>query len=134
MARGKGCINVTMFDGNSWNENHLVDILYVPKLKYNLFSVSGALDNGLKLQSTKDTCELMRNGRPVTRGIRQGKFFVMQRSSSMKNRREENIYIYKVRIKLLYFIIGQYLTNLYIDRSQIIFSTYYGKSSENPPV
>ncbi|KAL6421482.1 hypothetical protein ACFW04_014069 [Cataglyphis niger] len=39
-AYGKGCINVNMFNEESWNENHLVDVLYVPKLKYNLFSVA----------------------------------------------------------------------------------------------
>lgn len=47
-VNGKVSINITTFDGENWNENHFVDVLYVPKLKYNLFPVSAMLDKGLK--------------------------------------------------------------------------------------
>lgn len=43
-AIGKGDINVLAFDGHTWNEKHLSNVLYVPDLKYNLFSVGAALD------------------------------------------------------------------------------------------
>ena len=77
-ALGKGCINVDMFNRETWNENYLVDVLYVPKLKYNLFSAGATLDKGLKMQSTSTTCELSKNGRIIATGIRQGKLFAMQ--------------------------------------------------------
>lgn len=47
-----------MFDGEKWNEYHLVDILHVPRLKYNLFSVGAALDKDLEMKSIRNTCEL----------------------------------------------------------------------------
>lgn len=60
-----------MFDEENWNENHLVDVFYVPKLKYNLFSVSATLDKDLEMQSNI-TCELSANkdGRVVATGAR----------------------------------------------------------------
>lgn len=50
----------------------------VPKLNYNLFSVGIALDKGLEMQSTKTNCELIKDGRIVVMGVRQGKMYVMQ--------------------------------------------------------
>ena len=47
-AYGRGDINVHTFDGNSWNLNHLANVLFVPKLKYNLFSAGVVLDKGLE--------------------------------------------------------------------------------------
>ncbi|KMQ85187.1 retrovirus-related pol polyprotein from transposon tnt 1-94, partial [Lasius niger] len=77
-ACGKGSINVNMFDEKNWNENHLIDVLHVSKLKYNLFSVGAALDKGLEMQSTNITCELVKDGRIVAIGVRRGKMYVMQ--------------------------------------------------------
>lgn len=77
-ASGKGCINVEMFNGEVWNQNHLIDVLYVPRLKYNLFSTGAALDKGLEMQSTSETCKLIKKGRTIATGTRRGKFFVMQ--------------------------------------------------------
>jgi prepilin-type processing-associated H-X9-DG protein len=71
-AHGKGHINMLMFDGNRWNKNHLVDVLHVPKLNYNLFSVGAALGKGLKMQSTRTTCELTKNEKIVAVGVREG--------------------------------------------------------------
>lgn len=67
-----------MFDGGKWNENHLVDVLHVPRLKYNLFSVGAALDKGLEMKSTRTTCELSKDRRTVAVGVRQGKLYSMK--------------------------------------------------------
>ena len=67
-----------MFNGKTWNENHLVNVLYVPRLKYDLFSGGVAFDKGLEMQSTSSTCELMKKGHTIATGIRQGKLSVMQ--------------------------------------------------------
>jgi transposase InsO family protein len=67
-----------MFDGHRWNKNYLVDVLHVPKLKYNLFSVGAALDKGFKMQSTRTTCELTKNENTVAVGVRRGKLFSMK--------------------------------------------------------
>jgi hypothetical protein len=94
-AHGKGHINMLMFDGNRWNKNHLVDVLHVPKLNYNLFSVGAALGKGLKMQSTRTTCELTKNEKIVAVGVREGKLFSMKFKvifpGEMKSASEEDI-------------------------------------------
>jgi transposase InsO family protein len=77
-AQGQGHFNMLMFDGHRWNKNYLVDVLHVPKLKYNLFSVGTALDKGFKMQSTRTTCELTKNENTVAVGVRRGKLFSMK--------------------------------------------------------
>lgn len=93
-AYGKGCINVAMFNGKSWIENHLVDVLYVPKLNYNLFSVGIALDKGLEMQSTKTNCELIKDGRIVAMGVCQGKMYVMQFIEPKRSRSKQGLQAY----------------------------------------
>lgn len=76
-ATGKGDINVLAFDGRSWNEKNLSNVLFVPQLKYNLFSVGTALDKGLKLQSDDKKCELKKDGKTILTRKRYGKLFRM---------------------------------------------------------
>lgn len=38
-ALGRGDINILAYNGNQWMEKHLSQVLFVPKLRYNLFSV-----------------------------------------------------------------------------------------------
>ena len=42
LAQGFGEINILSFDGSQWERNHLTPVLYVPDLKYNLFSMSSS--------------------------------------------------------------------------------------------
>lgn len=46
-AEGIGDILIRAFDGNNWNRKYLSDVLFVPQLKFNLFSLASALDKGL---------------------------------------------------------------------------------------
>lgn len=48
-AHGRGNIHIRTFDGSNWNCNYLSDVLFVPKLKYNIFSVGTAMDKGLEM-------------------------------------------------------------------------------------
>lgn len=74
-ASGRGDINILAFDGHTWNEKYLSNVLYVPQLKYNLFSAGAALDKGLKLHSDNEMCKLKRDGKTVLMGERQGKLY-----------------------------------------------------------
>jgi hypothetical protein len=56
LAKGKGNIKILSFANNKWNNNYLLDVLYVPELKYNLFSCCTALDKGLTLSLDKNKC------------------------------------------------------------------------------
>ena len=49
LAKGKGNIKILSFTNNKCNNNYLLDVLYVPELKYNLVSYCTALDKGLTL-------------------------------------------------------------------------------------
>lgn len=77
-VHGKGIINIKMFDESKWNLNHLVNVLYVPELKYNLFSVGAALDKGLKMVSTQSVCKLVDGDRTVAVGVRRNKLYMMK--------------------------------------------------------
>ena len=41
---GKGKIQVEAYNGKEWNAKYLADVLYVPKIKINLFSSNVCLD------------------------------------------------------------------------------------------
>lgn len=83
---GKGSINDVMFDGKNWNQNHLIDVLYVSKLKYNLFSFGAVMDKSVEMRSTNATYELIKEGRIIAIGVRQGKIYVMQFETTERNR------------------------------------------------
>lgn len=77
MAYGKGDIVVLAYDGVRWNRKHLLDVLFVPKIKLNLFSTGQAMDKGLKFSSDRDECKLYSGENVVAVGVRQQKLFRM---------------------------------------------------------
>ena len=62
-APGKGQINVHTLHGKEWILNHL-HVLYVPGLKYNIFSTEVAMNKGLHL--SLELAKLSRNNRVIT--------------------------------------------------------------------
>lgn len=74
-AHGIGEINVLMFDKSNWVNGHLVNVLYVPDIRINLFSSACALDKGLVFVSNKNQCELKRGDKTVAVGIRHNRLF-----------------------------------------------------------
>ena len=74
-AIGKGRINVLCFVNDRWQQNHMTDVLYVPKMHVNLFSLSTALDKGLQFISDESKCQLLRNGTTLAVGVRDSKLF-----------------------------------------------------------
>lgn len=75
---GVGSINIRAFNGTSWIESHLSKVLYVPKLKYNLFASGAALDKGLKSVSDNSICKFYKGQSVVAMGERTDKLFVMK--------------------------------------------------------
>lgn len=56
-ATGTGDIYIKAFDGTSWKQYVLKEVLYVPNLKLNLFSASSVADKGnYKIITDKNTC------------------------------------------------------------------------------
>lgn len=60
MAHGEGDIEVMAFDGSCWRRRTLMESLYVPDLKFNLFSLSRVLDRGCRIVGDKDSCSFTR--------------------------------------------------------------------------
>lgn len=77
-ALGIGEINVLAFDGKDWNSKHLVDVLYVPEIKYNLFSEGATVDESYKIVTDQRGCRITKQGRTLAVGVRRNKLFEMQ--------------------------------------------------------
>jgi len=75
---GVGLIVLEAWNGSCWMRTELTDVLYVPQLKINLFSVSKALDKGMLMKSSKEKCKIV-DSKNCTRAIamRSGKLFKM---------------------------------------------------------
>lgn len=76
-AYGKGCINILSFIGGAWKEKFLQDVLYVPDIHLNLFSVITTLDKGLKLEADSPQCQFFHLGERVGTAVRDKGLFRM---------------------------------------------------------
>lgn len=76
-AIGKGDINIIAFDGENWFEKRLLDVLFVPDIKLQLFSLSTALDKDLTFNATRDRCYFSKGSVTVAVGVRKNKLFEM---------------------------------------------------------
>lgn len=56
---GRGTVELYAWNGTKFITTVLSGVLYVPELKFNLFSVGTVLDKGISLVSNKDYCELV---------------------------------------------------------------------------
>lgn len=71
-AHGKGHINVSVNTGSKWEEKYLKDVMYVPKLAYNLFSMGSVLDKQMKFESNEKGCRFVKGKRTVALGEKKG--------------------------------------------------------------
>ena len=73
-ATGKGTIHLELVDGA--HTGHLNDVLYVPGLTKNLFSISKATEQGLKAIFSKASCLLITDkGVVKAQGLRTGNLY-----------------------------------------------------------
>lgn len=77
-AIGKGEIHIVAFDGKKWVKKKLVDVLYVPLIKLQLFSFGTALDKGLTFTADQSSCRFSKGETTVAVGERKGKLFQMK--------------------------------------------------------
>lgn len=59
-AKGRGSVQVSALIGSNTIEHCLVNVLYVPEIKYNLFSLGSAADHGVEVKIGKNTMQLMK--------------------------------------------------------------------------
>ena len=67
-AVAMGRIDVYAYDGYKWAPRHLADVLYVPDVKFNLFSMGAALSKNMTFESTKTKCKFYKNNKVVAVG------------------------------------------------------------------
>lgn len=96
-AVGRGEINIYAYDGNGWQRNYLAGVLYVPELKFNLFSLSSALDKGLELSSDSQKCRLRKDGIVIAVGDRHENLYKMKFKlypSELRNNGSEQVCVH----------------------------------------
>ncbi|XP_014298259.1 uncharacterized protein LOC106693745 [Microplitis demolitor] len=66
----KGNINMKAFNGETWRDEYLEDVLFVPKLKCNLFSLSSTTDKGHRMSTDENSCRFTNSESTVAVGER----------------------------------------------------------------
>jgi hypothetical protein len=76
-SSGIGKVVVHAYDGTNWIPSDINEVLFVPELKPNLFSLSAVLDKGHTAVSDKNETRLMRDNKTVAIAERSGNMFKM---------------------------------------------------------
>lgn len=77
-AVGKGSIDVRCYNGKEWVTRPMLNVLYVPELDCNLFSLSKVLDRGYRLESTARLWKVFDGKELIVMGIRDNLIIEMQ--------------------------------------------------------
>lgn len=73
-----GDVHLLAHDGEKWNKIILRQVLFVPSLTFNLFSVTTVLDKGYTQQANAEKSIILENGKPVLIAERSGRQFLMK--------------------------------------------------------
>lgn len=76
-AHGRGDMNVSVYNGVSWNLRLLKGVYYVPDICMNLFSAGSTVKNGRKVVLEEHKCEVYENGIVVAVGARANGLYRM---------------------------------------------------------
>lgn len=77
-AQGIGTIRVDCHDGRKWQVRELKDVLYVPGLKFNLFSTLKTVDLGHKWEADSTSCRALSGGKVIAVGDRVKGWYEMR--------------------------------------------------------
>lgn len=77
-AMGIGSIKLYAFNGKCWIDSVIENVLYVPDLKFNLFSVGTVVDKGYVQKVNENTCVFLKNNEVRCIGYRHGKLYKMK--------------------------------------------------------
>lgn len=71
-VRGTGTMLIEKYMNNTWTEGRLEDVLYVPKIKKNLFSVGVCTAKNYEVHFKNHRVVILLDGRTVALGVKQG--------------------------------------------------------------
>jgi len=101
-ALGKGNIDIYSFVNNEQISAMLKEVLYVPDLKKNLFSIGQAANNGLTIMYYNNQCKMSLNNKILIKGIRDNsklyKLFIEVRTESQANVTYANLGVWHQRL------------------------------------
>lgn len=69
---GEGTVLIERFVNNKWRETRIKNVLHVPKLKKNLFSVGACTNKDLEVRFKDRFVTLIRDEKVTALGIKQG--------------------------------------------------------------
>lgn len=77
-ALGMGTVKVEAYAGDHWVQSEIRDVLFVPDLKFNLFSVGAVLRRGFEAKWSEEKCVFIKENEVRAVGLQQGKLYRMQ--------------------------------------------------------
>lgn len=89
-----GNVRLQAYDGNKWYSIVLKEVLFVPELTFNLFSLTTALDKGYEEHATLEKSIIMENNNPVLMSDRDGGLFKMR----FKEMQEYNLSAVSIKV------------------------------------
>lgn len=76
-AFGSGTVELEAFNGKEWVFSRMENVLYIPSLKVNLFSIRKAFDKGYQLQGDKTKCQFIKDECISAIATRKENMFIM---------------------------------------------------------
>lgn len=83
---GKSTINVEMKIRGKWQQNHLTDIWFVPKISRNLFSISQNIEKGFKFKADERSCQFEKKWRVKNDRTKNGEKVVCTKHACKNSR------------------------------------------------
>ena len=90
-AVGVGQVILKAFNGKHYIETTLNNVLYVPDLKMNLFSVASAVNKGYSMKADSIKCEFIKDNKIGAIAMRDGKFYIMDFKCESSNNVSANV-------------------------------------------
>ena len=82
LSYGKGDVKLAISGDRGNKITILKDVLYVPNIQNNLFSLPAITDKGISVSFNKNACEIIIDGKKVVIGHRYGKLFQLNALSN----------------------------------------------------
>lgn len=76
-AAGVGTVPLQAFNGKEWEPVDLQKVLYVPELKYNLFSAMSTMEKGFEMVANDEECQFVKNIKITALARRENRLFKM---------------------------------------------------------
>lgn len=102
-AKGIGSVRIKKYVNGRWEDGRIDDVLYVPKIRKNLFSVGVCTTKGFQVNFVDNFVNISRNGCVVAQGVKQENeicrmFFVSDTQCDVNTSTTNNLKIWHERL------------------------------------